>query len=175
MKNLKLNLCSLLFVLLTISQIAGAQSGFIQLHFTDGTQQNFTLSEVQKIDFTSTEMRLHQTDATIISWNYNLIDFYRYVDIETNVDKSANLAAEIYLDVFPNPASGILNVRYQFPIQELSNIAIYAMNGKRMFEQRLQNTQEGIWQKDITDLPVGSYILVIQGNNFSISKTIIKQ
>jgi len=175
MNRLKVNLQSILFTLLTFTQLVNAQTEFIQFHFSDGTQQNFTLQEVRKIDFTATQIRLHQTDATIISWNYDLIDFYRYDNLETAIDENASLPVEIRMDVYPNPAKGLVNVHYRLPIQEAIYVALYSLNGKRIFEQRLPNTLEGIWQYDSSDLQAGSYIVVLQGNTFNISKTMIKQ
>jgi hypothetical protein len=172
---LKNNLFNLLIILLSITHFTNAQSAIIQFHFTDGTQQNITLNEMQKIDFTPSELRLHQIDETIISWNFDLIDFYRYSDLETNIYKTESLPTEIQLNVFPNPASGVLNVNYQFPVHDSRIITIFSLNGKQVFEQRLQNTKEGIWQHDISSLPIGSYLIVIQSNNFSISKTILKK
>jgi hypothetical protein len=172
---LKNNLFNLLIILLSITHFTNAQSEFVQFHFTDGTQQNYALNEVIKLDFTSSELRLHKADATIISWNYDLIDFYRYDNLETAVNEIASLPAEIRMDVFPNPAKDLVNVHYRLPVQEAIHVTLYSLNGKRIFEQRLPNKQEGIWQYDSSDLPAGSYIVVLQGNTFNISKTMIKQ
>jgi len=161
--------------LFSISGLAQAQSTFIQLHFTDGTQQNFALNNLRKIDFSDTQVRLHQADETIIAWNYNLIDFYRYTDVETNVADAESFSTEIRMDIFPNPATNILNVNYSIPVKETIQIAIYSMSGNRILDQRINNKAEsGAWQHDVSDLPSGIYVLMMQGAQFSISKTIIK-
>jgi hypothetical protein len=175
MKYFLKHLFSLPLALIAFTHTILAQSEFIHVHFTDGTMQNFTLQEVQKIDFTATQIRLHQTNETVISWNYDLIDFYRYDDLETAIDETASLTKEIRMEVYPNPAKDVVNVHYRLPVQEVIHVALYSFHGKRIFEQKLPNTQEGIWQYDSSDLPAGSYVVVLQGNAFNISKTMIKQ
>jgi hypothetical protein len=174
MKNIHQNINILLFALLAWSNVGITQSEYIKFHFTDGTQQDFPLNEVRKMDFNATQIRLHQTDETIIAWNFDVIDHYRYAELETNIDKLSTLQNSVQFDVFPNPASGVLNVSYKLAINESTNVSIYSLNGKRMLEQRLSNTTEGVWQYDISEFPSGSYLIVMQGAKYSISKTIIK-
>lgn len=163
-----------LCVLFSTASGTFAQSEFIRFHFTDGTQQNFALNDVRKMNFTPSELRLHRMDASILSWNFNSIDFYKYADTETNMDELAFNIADFRFDIFPNPAIDELNVSYYIPSHEPVNVVIYTLHGTLVVEQRLQQKENGIWQHNLSKLPSGAYLVVLQNTKFKLSKTFIK-
>ncbi|MFN4123362.1 MAG: T9SS type A sorting domain-containing protein [Flavobacteriales bacterium] len=172
--KISLNFLIINLALLLTASDTFAQATFIRFHFTDGTQQNFALNDVRKMDFTTSELRLHRMDASILSWNFSTIDFYRYTDTETNVDEVAFSFPELRLDVYPNPAIEELNVAYHISFQEPVTLAIYTLHGTLVVEQRLQQSEKGIWQHNLSKLPSGAYLVVIQNTRFNLSKTFIK-
>lgn len=167
-------LLMILCALISTASGAIAQSEFIRFHFTDGTQQNFALSDVRKIDFTPSEIRLHRMDASILSWNYNTIDFYNYADTETNIDELAFTSLDLRFDVFPNPTMDEIYIAYSLPFHEPISIAIYTLHGTLVVEQRLQQSENGIWQQNLSKLPSGTYLVVLQNTRFNLRKTFIK-
>ena len=68
---------ALLFMMVAaISTFSNAQS--IYFNFTNGTNGQYALSDVQKIDFAGNVMQMHLTNGTLVSWNVSTITSYRY-------------------------------------------------------------------------------------------------
>lgn len=71
---------------------------------------------------------------------------------------------------YPNPVNDILNINSKV---ELSNMVIFDINGKNVYEQKL-NQQFSI-SADLSQLTTGMYFMKLQSENSSIVKRIIKR
>jgi hypothetical protein len=70
----------------------------------------------------------------------------------------------INLSIYPNPTSGILNIRILRTEGDPSTISIYNILGSKMMELDGSGLQSGqILSLDVSDLPKGLYILSVQG------------
>ena len=168
----------LLFVLVLTSlfgTISKAQS--IYFNYTDGTNAAYNLADIRKITFDVDLMQLHMTDGSIYSRNVSTIGHYQYNQNSVNVE---NLLADLNdwnLQVFPNPTSDELNLRYSLPKNEKITIALFDLQGKMILEQLAGEKLIGENQDklDLRQIASGTYICRISGTKNSISKQIIKK
>jgi len=67
--------------------------------------------------------------------------------------------------VYPNPASDIINVKFNNPASAISQANIYDLNGKLILSPNFTNQTV-----DVKSLATGSYLLILkdaQGNAYS--------
>ena len=162
--------------ILTISllcSISNAQQEQIIFQFTDNSQQVFALEEVQKMDFSPTQLRLHQLDGTILSWDFDFIDHYRY-DISTNTNEISSKLSVPVMTVFPNPASDVLTIQYELMNKQDAELSIVSLDGRVIEKRRLSSAQKGSLQVDLSNHPAGQYIVLMTCQNFNISRTVLK-
>jgi hypothetical protein len=166
----------LLFLLSgAISISSKAQS--IYFNYTDGTNTAYNLADVRKITFVSDEMNLQLLDGSVYSWNVSSIGHYQYDENSLGIDELLNKANAWQVSVFPNPATNLLNVRYNLPTDDKMLISVFDMQGKLFLEINKGNRSKGEHEEtlDLRTLPDGQYLCRISGQNYTISKNIIKQ
>jgi len=76
--------------------------------------------------------------------------------------------------VYPNPFAGEVNVNFSQIIAGEMNIALYNMFGVMIYKEQKQNPALTL-SFNFGDLPIGSYVLQLTANNYTFSKTLIKQ
>ena len=154
----------LLFVLVLTSffgTLSHAQS--IYFKYTDGTNAAYNLSDIRKITFNVDLMQLHMNDGSIYSRNVSTIGHYQYNQNSVNVENLLSDLNDWNLQVFPNPTSGELNLRYSLPKLILEQVAGDKLSGEN--QDKL----------DLCQIATGTYICRISGTKNSISKQIIKK
>ena len=78
------------------------------------------------------------------------------------VNGIADIISTRYLDIYPNPASTILNVRYSGPVEGNCTLALFDILGNKLMEQPLYFNVAGNRQLDVSYLPRGMYLLQLQ-------------
>ena len=78
------------------------------------------------------------------------------------------------LKIFPNPSQGIFNLNFRLPNNDLTTIKIFDQNGKMIFMNNL-GIFTGDYNEtiDLSNNPAGTYYLMIQQGDFSISKKVV--
>jgi hypothetical protein len=173
--NLKFTKSFLLFLLLgAISISSKAQSMYF--NYTDGTNAAYNLADVRKITFVADEMNLQLLDGSVYSWNVSSIGHYQYDENPLGVDELLNKANAWQVIVFPNPATNLLNVRYNLPTEDKISMAVFDLQGKLLIETNVGERTIGEHEEslDISTLPAGQYVCRISGQTNTISKNIIK-
>jgi hypothetical protein len=74
------------------------------------------------------------------------------------------------VEVFPNPAADFIQIHHDFDKEV--NCALFDMSGRLILQKILQNRTE---RMDLQALRKGTYILVLNGEEYRISKLIVKQ
>lgn len=76
------------------------------------------------------------------------------------------------LEIYPNPSSGLLKIKYTLKNEGDAEIIIYDVIGVRKKSTMLQNCLSGTYQKriDLGDIPSGIYFLVLKQNNEKVYK-----
>lgn len=84
-----------------------------------------------------------------------------------------NLSIE-RLNVFPNPSQGEFNLKFFLPNNAPTSIRIFNSNGQLIYSNDLGNFAGDFMERfDLTDNPAGTYYLMIQQNDLSITKKVI--
>ncbi len=89
---------------------------------------------------------------------------------------SENLAALAGIEVFPNPATDILNVEFQNELSGKINLALTDVSGRVVLNKNLNNITKGqISQINISELAKGVYVLSIEnGSDKFTQKVVVK-
>ena len=95
------------------------------------------------------------------------------VEVGVEMPVVQNLSIE-RLNVFPNPSQGEFNLKFFLPNNAPTNIRIFNSNGQLIYSNDLGNFEGDFMERfDLTDNPAGTYYLMIQQNDLSITKKVI--
>jgi hypothetical protein len=166
---------ALLVSAMLIGTMSFAQS--IHFNYTDGTNASYNLEDVRKITFYADVMNLHLLDGSVYAWNVSTIGHYEYDATSLNLNEWISSANAWEVQVYPNPTSTDLHVRFNLPKEDEISIALYDMQGKQILEKNMGNKISGEHQEtlDLKDLPQGTYVCRITGKQNSITKQVVKQ
>jgi len=165
----------ILYTAILFTVISNAQS--IYFNYSDGTNAAYNLADIRKITFDVDLMQLHMTDGNVYSRNVSTIGHYQYNQSSVNVENLLTDLNDWNLEVFPNPTSDVLHIRYHLPKEDKISISLFDLQGKLMMEQVAGEKLSGKNQDiiDLRQIAAGTYICRIIGTNNSISKQIIKK
>ena len=174
-KGTKTKPIALLIAAMFWGTMSFAQS--IHFNYTDGTNASYNLEDVRKITFDADVMNLHLLDGSVYAWNVSTIGNYEYDETSLNLNEWISSANAWKVQVYPNPTSTNLHLRFNLPKEDEVSIALYDMQGKLILEKNLGNKISGEHQEtlDLQDLPQGTYVCRIIGKQNSITKQVIKQ
>lgn len=103
-------------------------------------------------------------------------DLEKLVSSGAKIDPAKNKDLEIKnLKFHPNPSDGRFNLEFSTPQEGTTEVIIYNINGKKVYEERIVNFK-GHYKKeiDISSSGSGTYFLeIIQGNKASYRKIIL--
>lgn len=166
-------------ILLTVSIIVfifsanlKAQSIFICLN--NGNVNQFTLYQVQKISFSETDMIVHKTDGTEIS--FPVSDILKcYYGTSTDVEDLKIKPSQLEVFIRPNPSFGSFYIEYE--TQETSNviISIISTNGQiidKLYSGKKEKGKHSL-QWNNNKLKAGTYFIKIKSNNKITTKKLI--
>ena len=165
----------LFFLFIGITGIGYSQS--IHFHYTDGTNASYNLEDVRKITFDADVMNLHLWDGSLYAWNVSTIGYYQNDESSLNIQELLNNANAWEVNIFPNPTSATLNVSFNLPQSDELSICLYDLQGKLILAKNLGKKETGSYQEviDLTNVPKGSYVCRISGQQNTITKQLIKQ
>ncbi len=85
-------------------------------------------------------------------------------------------AAEIQeptIDIFPNPVTDMLSIRFDHELNQLKSIRLYSLEGKLLFQS---DTQDVMLQIDMSRMASSMYILqIMTSENYLVSRKIVKR
>lgn len=168
-----MKIITLTFLFLLLLQFKGfSQQETIHLYFTDNSALSFLLDEVQKLDFDNDQLRLHQTDGTVLSWDISTINYYSYNNEVTSI--ASTTENKLSMSVFPNPSSTHVNINYNLLANKDAVMTIITLEGKVLERFKLNQVSKDSKQIDVSAYPTGQYLVRIDGAKFSLSKRFIK-
>ena len=137
-----------------------AQSTQIVVSLNDGTEQNFNLTEADRLYFEDNTKLVIEEIATKNTVTIPLADIRKITCSET-VGTTEN--PDLALGIFPNPVHDVLTFRN---LQGKQTISLYALDG------RLIKTFEATGNQviDISDLPFGLYLVKTQTQTLKMIK-----
>jgi hypothetical protein len=154
-----------------------AQSS-INFSYNDGSQNSYALQDVRKLDFNGNDINLHLNDGSIFTWNVNTIGYYDYnTNTPLKIDDILHKANDWDVNVFPNPSDGHQTLKLKLPQSTELSISIIDISGKKIFQQQLGNLTKGEHSipLDWSNSAAGSYSVVLNSKDFSVTKKLIKK
>ena len=153
----------------------GLRAQSIYFNYTNGTNASYNLEDVRKITFDADLMNLHFWDGSVYAWNVSTIGYYQY-DASLNVHEWLNNANAWKVNVYPNPISTSLTVRFNLLKPNEVTIELYDIQGKLILSKNIGKKETGEHQEifDLTSIPKGTYVCRISGKQNTITKTVIK-
>ena len=144
------------------SVLSWTKVGFVQGNGTTSTEKNYTFND-EPVGGKKFMYRLKQIDLDG-HFNYS----------ETRLVSFSGYTYALY-DAFPNPADGNSTIKYILGDDDIVNISLYTLSGKKVRELVNMQKSAGIYQVtfNATDLAAGTYFYTIKTNNFKESKKII--
>ena len=125
-----------------------AQSTQMTIHFNDGTERSYYMSENDRVYFEDNETLVVELAPTK-SDRFNLADIRKITCAET---ESVSEASNASVQLFPNPSHDAFLIRN---LNERQTVSIYALDGRIMKSFETAGDQ---WI-DISDLPIGLYLV----------------
>jgi hypothetical protein len=153
----------------------GLRAQSIHINFTNGNSASYYLEDLDKIKFDADLMNLILLNGTIYSWNVSTIDYYEYDESSLILQELLNDTNAWEVEVFPNPTSKSLNIRFNLSNEDEIAITFYDLQGKLFLERNLGKQLPGEHQEtlDVNNFPVGTYRCRIHRQHQSVTKTVI--
>jgi len=96
-----------------------------------------------------------------------------YLDVLTLSDEDTKNSG---FDVYPNPVNDKLKIVMNNPFVGKSNLKITDYSGKVLKDKMIEKTSEQLLiEEDLSELPSGVYLIVVQQNSKTYKKVIVKQ
>jgi len=166
MKSIKLMLL-LLFGMASI----GSKAQNMYVMPTAGTQSVYPVANIQKITFSGGNMLV--TNTTGGNGTFALAD-NRYVKFsDFPLEVVSNEMANNRFFVYPNPVGSVLNIANYNTTQAISQLTIYAIDGRLLFTQNTFATSNP--QVEVSHLPAGSYLCKIMAGTQTQTIQFLKQ
>ncbi len=158
MKNTLHRIGLFLLLFIGMATTAMAQSTLMTIHLNDGSEQVFTMSESDRAYFEDNQTLVIKTES---STNRFSLDDIRKITCDVYVGTSENTLAAAF--IYPNP------VHDNFSLHNLSGketLRIYALDGRLVKTAKVTGNQS----IDISDLPVGLYLVKMQSQTLKMIK-----
>ena len=167
----------LFLILIGLSNLVNAQSS-IYFSYNNGTQNSYALQDVRKLDFNGDNINLHLNDGSVFSWNVNTIGYYDYnTNTSLNIDDMLNKANNWEVNVFPNPSDGHQTLKLKLPQATELSFSIMDISGKKIIQQQLGSLSKGEHSIPLewSNAAAGSYSIILNSKDFSVTKKLIKK
>lgn len=163
-----------LFALLLVFGASQANSQNLYFYMNDASMQMYAISEVSYMKFDATSIKLHLTDESIVSFQLDELDNYRYTpDNVTAVDQ---VSSHPQLSFFPNPADQQLNLRFSLPNASSDvKVHIHNLKGEKLLEKEVKSSAKGELALDLSKLAAGQYFCTLTSGKVVISKAFMKR
>jgi hypothetical protein len=153
----------------------GISAQSINFNYSDGTNASYNVSDVEKITFTDDVMNLHLLNGSVYTWNVSTITKYKYSVYSLNVEQPIKNSWQVF--VYPNPATSSINFQFNLPSEDDVKLKLYDLQGKLILEKNFGklNAGEFLESIDLINVSPGTYICKITGNQYSLTKKVVKQ
>ena len=164
----------ILVLLSIVFFIANTNAQSIYIYFNNGNINEYILSTVDKITFSGTNMLLHKTDESVLTWPISDIRKYTY-DVSTLVENTIDNNSKMDVLIYPNPSTKDFSIDYKLDKPSEINISILSLNGSLietiLSEKKSKGEYSIKWENK--NLKSGIYFIKIRNNNSSETKKVI--
>jgi hypothetical protein len=166
-KKLKISIVLLLGLGLT-----GLQAQTMYVKERSGTQTTYTLSNIQKMSFSSGNLTIIKTDNSGNVYALSDLQYLNFPKITMDLQEDLSFKNQM-LSVYPNPVGDILNIDLTGMSQAEGTISIINFEGKTLVSRQVNN--EEVLLLDISHLPTGIYLCRYSNASEIRTVKIIKQ
>jgi len=161
-------------LLLLVFATAEAKSQYLYFYMNDASMQMYAISEVRRMDFDSSSINLHLTDESVISFELDALNNYRYTP--SDISAIDPLAKHPQLSFFPNPADQQLNLWFSLPnASSTVQVRIHNLKGEQYHLEEVKSSAQGELSLDLSKLAAGQYFCTVTSGDVVISKAFIKR
>lgn len=161
-----------IFLLVLTGNISMAQN--LYLNEVDGTETEYEISDVRKLEFTSSEVLLIMHSGDTIFQPITELKNYRYnSDNSLSVETPSNYSYSLM--VYPNPTKDDFEFKFIPKKSMLYTLSITDIKGRKLDDKKLGVISE-VYRGTVSlaSYPAGIYFLTLKGGNMKISKKILK-
>ncbi len=169
MKVKSLGVAALLTFTFSLSTVS-AQTMYVKE--SSGTQTAYTLSNIQKMSFSSGNLTVTKTDNSSGVYALSDLRYLNFSDVPTDLQEDLSVQSQM-LKVYPNPVGDILNINLTGMSEAEGTLSILNVEGKIVLSRQLSNAE--VFTLDISHLPTGIYLCRYSNANEIKTVKIIKQ
>lgn len=170
---------NVLTAILVCGSVVVSQGQYINLYFTDSTTESYGLADVSSIKFEGAEMQINLLNATTLSWNTSVIEYFDYEESVASVDHESASFVNGY-NVYPNPSMGEVHIEFEPESNQMLVVDIFNIDGEqviRLFEGKLNKAVSRFtWNRSNSQgklVSAGIYICRIGTEKHSVSRIVI--
>jgi len=168
------NLSTLFFLFIAFTSFFKANAQQLYFYLNNGSMQQYAIEEVRRMDFDSTNINLHLTDQSVVSFELDALDYYSYT--ADDVTAISGVSDRPLLSFFPNPTDNLLNVKYSFPkLVDKIQVSIHNLSGVKLLEKEMKAEKQGDVVLDVNTLSAGQYFCTFTAGEFVITKAFMKR
>jgi hypothetical protein len=145
----------------------------------DGTKSTYAIQTIKKFTISNNKILIHFTDGTTSERGLEELQNYKFQQTTENNSaiKPIESNKDMDLNIYPNPFSKQLNIKFNLAKSSTILIMIYDVQGKKVEEYNLGKRIIGSHSHIIStnNLPSGDYIISLVGDQSIVNKKITKQ
>lgn len=152
--------------------LTGLQAQTMYVKESSGTQTAYTLSNIQKMSFSSGNLTVTKTDNSSGVYALSDLRYLDFSDVPTDLQEDLSVQNQM-LKVYPNPIGDILNIDLTGMSATEGILSILNFEGKTVLSRQVNN--EGVLSLNISSLPTGIYLCRYANTTVIKTVKIIKQ
>ena len=152
-------------------------SQYLVINFSNDSQLEYGIQEIEKVRFENDFMLLHLNDGSVVSWELSLISNYYHSESGLGMTVNSPLRLDPKVNLFPNPSAGSFTLAYTLHSSAEIKVMIFNAEGKNCYENVHKHDVAGEMSLAIQlEQPVnGNYSIVIETDQQRITKPMIIQ
>ena len=147
-----------------------AQNMYVKQNY--GTQTAYSLSDIQKMSFSSGNITVSKTTGNPNTYFLSGIRYLNFHDLSTHIVVAKKLEEGITL--YPNPVVSELNIRLSTKSSQLFTVQIFSIEGRLVYQEKLY-LQSDVYQINVSALAIGLYICKLSNGSTVLTTKFFKQ
>jgi hypothetical protein len=168
MQNKQFQFGLVFFFLLAVS-VLQAQTMFVRP--ITGAQSAYLITNIKKLTFSSGNLVVTPTSGAVATFSLLVNRYINFTDLTLSTPIQQQALTAFY--VYPNPVKEVLHISKAESGQFIDAIAIIALDGRLVLEQKQINTN--FPQVDVASLPQGMYLCKITSGSKTQILKFLKQ
>lgn len=159
-------------VLLLGLGMASVKAQTMYVNENSGTQNVYTLSNVQKMTFSGGNVNIQKTDNSITYFDLSDISYISFTDLITSIVEQMDLGKYTNITAYPNPISDVINIDLSSLKNRKGTLSLVSLDGGIILTRQTQGTE--IETLNLSELINGVYYCQFANENEIKTVKIIK-